>query len=153
MAGWSAKMRQLKRWRSLDDCERKLLLEALVALGRVRMTLWLRPSSAAFRDYPGRTSSGLQVVDADSSDPAQVALAVRRAGKVIPASTCLAQALATQMMLARRGITVEVRIGVARDEHRSFEAHAWVELGGRVLIGNLHDLDRFEPFPRFSQGG
>lgn len=146
-------MRQLKRWRSLDDCERKLLLEALVALTKARLLLWLRPFSATWRDYDSQNSQRLQQSDAEPIDPALVALAVRRASRVVPASTCLAQALATQMMLARRGITVEVRIGVARDEHRSFEAHAWVELGGRVLIGNLNDLDRFEPFPRFSQEG
>ncbi len=147
-------MRKLEAWRRLNRCERKLLLEALVALTKARLSLWLRPFSAAWRDSHSRTDKRLQKgADAERIEPTLVARAVQRASTMVPAATCLAQALATQSMLDRRGIAAEVRIGVARDEHRAFEAHAWVELGGRVLIGHVNDLDRFKPFPRFSQRG
>lgn len=143
----------LDRWRRLDERERRLLLEALAALARARLTLWLRPFSATWRDLTGPTPRPMSVADADPVDPALVTLAVRRASRVIPASTCLPQALATYSMLTRRGILAEVRIGVAKDGRRGFEAHAWVELDGAVLIGQLRDLHRFEPLPRLSQGG
>jgi hypothetical protein len=60
------------------------------------------------------------------------------------ASTCLTEAVVAQVMLARRGHPATLRIGVARSEEGRFEAHAWVESGGRVMIGG-HELGRYAP--------
>jgi hypothetical protein len=46
-------------------------------------------------------------------------------------------------MLERTGEHPELRIGVATDQG-SFEAHAWLELDGRPLVGD-YDLDRYAP--------
>lgn len=55
---------------------------------------------------------------------------------------CLAQALALQRLLARRGIPVDVRIGVRR-EGRAIAGHAWVELAGRPLAERRDPRQRF----------
>ncbi len=47
---------------------------------------------------------------------------------------CLPRALAAHAMLRRRGIASSVCLGVARDGD-SVSAHAWIEVGGRMLIG------------------
>ena len=59
----------------------------------------------------------------------------------IPKASCLTQALAAQVMLERAGEHPELKIGVATDRGE-FEAHAWLELHGRPLVGD-HDLDRY----------
>lgn len=143
----------LDRWRRLGAREQRLFLEALAALSRARLTLWLRPFSVTWRDLTDPTAKSSSTVDADPVDPALVTRAVQRASRVILASRCLPQALATYSMLARRGIRADVRFGVAKDGHRGFEAHAWVELDGAVVIGQLHDLHRYEPLPRPLRGG
>ncbi len=143
----------LDRWRRLGALEQRLLLEALAALARARLTLWARPFSATWRDLTGPAPRPISTPDADPVDPALVTRAVRRASRLIPASRCLPQALATYSMLARRGICADVRFGVAKDGHNGFEAHAWVELDGIVLIGQLRDLHRYEPLPRWPQRG
>src|SRR6266540_2459767 len=49
--------------------------------------------------------------------------------------TCLTQALVAHVMLSRRGHPSNLRIGVKRDVHGTFTAHAWLERDGHVLIG------------------
>jgi len=39
-------------------------------------------------------------------------------------------------------------IGVARDAGGDFEAHAWLECQGRILIGS-QDVNRYEPLAGF----
>jgi hypothetical protein len=75
-----------------------------------------------------------------------VAWAVEATARRVPEASCLTQALAADVMLRRAGATPQVRIGVAKDR-QEFEAHAWLELDGRVLVGD-HDLDRFVPLER-----
>jgi len=49
--------------------------------------------------------------------------------------TCLAEALASKALIARYGHAGEVCIGVLKTEGK-FEAHAWLECEGQVLIGS-----------------
>jgi hypothetical protein len=51
------------------------------------------------------------------------------------AKTCLNQALAAQMLLAQRGYPALLHIGVAKGKEGQFQAHAWVESEGKVVIG------------------
>ena len=73
----------------------------------------------------------------------RTAWAVEAVAGSIPGASCLTQALAADVMLRRAGFTPQIRIGVAKDRH-TFEAHAWLELDGEVLVGD-HDLQRFTP--------
>lgn len=76
----------------------------------------------------------------------RVVWAVRTTSRYVPAASCLTQALAAHTLLDRRGLENELRIGVARNERREFEAHAWIEIDGEVVLGELDDLDRYTPF-------
>lgn len=42
-------------------------------------------------------------------------------------------------MLTRHGTECRVRIGVSLPEQHSFKAHAWLEAGGRVILGDIGD--------------
>ena len=61
-----------------------------------------------------------------------VAAAVLGAAAWLPArvTTCLPRACAARVMLARRGLASDLRIGVVKTPHGSVTAHAWVEAGG-----------------------
>jgi len=74
----------------------------------------------------------------------RVAWAVHHASRIVPRATCLTQALAAQIMLARRGLPAMVHIGVRRDDTSTFEAHAWLTFRGVVILGNRSELaDRY----------
>src|SRR5438309_451978 len=69
--------------------------------------------------------------------PDRVVWAVVVASRYVPMSTCLTQALAAQVLLARRGYSAHLHIGVAKEgAEAKLKAHAWVESDGKVLIGS-----------------
>jgi hypothetical protein len=73
-----------------------------------------------------------------------VAWAIRRVSRFVPRATCLTQAVAGRLMLARRGHTSRVNIGVARAAGGGLRAHAWLESDGVVVIGG-DGLDDYTP--------
>lgn len=78
----------------------------------------------------------------------RVVWAVSAASRRLPRTgNCLAEALATQVMLGRRGYAAALRIGVARNGKGEFIAHAWLEADGKVLIGGMQSPSRFVPLP------
>lgn len=60
---------------------------------------------------------------------------------------CLPRALATRWMMQRRQWPNTLQLGVARDVNGKFEAHAWIEHQGKIVIGMVPDLDRFVKLP------
>jgi transglutaminase-like putative cysteine protease len=57
---------------------------------------------------------------------------------------CLEQSLALYVLLRRRGVPVELRIGV---QPVPFSAHAWLELRGVPIEENADFVDYLLPFP------
>jgi len=67
--------------------------------------------------------------------------------RLLPERPCLTQALVLQYLLLRRGDdAAELHIGVAKGEDGTLQAHAWVERGGRVLIGGENAPGMYERF-------
>ena len=76
------------------------------------------------------------------SDPRWIPWAVAAAGRRLPgARSCLPQALAARALLESSGRPARLRLGVSREG--PFRAHAWVESGGRVVVGG--DVADFAP--------
>lgn len=50
------------------------------------------------------------------------------------------KAFTAQILLSRRGVVSDLRIGVAKNERGRLEAHAWVECRGRIVVGDSVDL-------------
>ena len=61
--------------------------------------------------------------------------AVGAASRYVPRATCLAQALAIQLVLKQSGRQASLHIGVNGAEGDHLDAHAWVVSQGRVLFG------------------
>jgi hypothetical protein len=49
-------------------------------------------------------------------------------------------------MLTRHGTASRVRIGVSSPQHKGFRAHAWLECGGRVILGELGGGTGLDPY-------
>jgi Transglutaminase-like superfamily len=110
---------------------RRLRIEALTALLSARFAVRFL-STRRLLTWAARPPRRLQRF-ADPDLATQVAAAVDHVGSKIGA-VCLPRAIATQAMLRRRGIASRLCLGVARDG-RSLAAHAWVEIGQQVIIG------------------
>lgn len=113
--------------------ERSLRLEAVLLVAAIRVGLWLLPLRALRRWLAllGRAPRAPW----EAGSPDRVARAVARAGRSVPRATCLAQALAGQVLLERRGHPARLRIGFRWSDDRRLEGHAWVESAGRIVTG------------------
>lgn len=137
-------MNRLSKLAALRPGDRQLLAMAGMTVLAVRVALWLIPYGRT-REFLKRSSQKAKRTQEPRESPDRVAWAVRTSSKAVPKASCLTQALAAELLLARRGHDSELRIGVARGEGGRFEAHAWLEANGEIVIGALDDLERFTP--------
>ena len=126
-------MSALLRFTALCSTERRLLLQAVPLVLAVRLLLWILPSPVIIRRVR-RLATDARAGDAPSAPIATVVWAVQAASRVIPRASCLTQAVAAQLLLHRSGYDSQLCLGVGGASGR-FSAHAWLERGGRVLIG------------------
>lgn len=118
------------RFASRSRADQSLLLKAAVMVAVIRLALWILPV-AKIQLFAARTSSKPRTalpVD-------RILWAVAAVSRHIPAATCLTQALAAQALLVRAGHVSRVMIGVAKDERSGFQAHAWLVLKDKVVLG------------------
>lgn len=139
-------MERLSKFSRLPTTEQRLLIKAALLVEAIKLGMRLLPFRTLRRLLARAADAPLGVGQAKHGTSAErVAWAVGVASRHTPGiKTCLAQALAAQVLLARRGHPALVRIGVVRGDRERFEAHAWVESEGRVLLGGS-GLERFTP--------
>jgi len=138
-------MGRLASFVALPSAEQRLIVAAAVLLAGIRIGLWVLP----FRSVRGavRRLGNRPRSRSDSGPPVErIVWAVGAADRLVPRTTCLVRALAAQALLERRGYASQLRFGVAGGAGRAFEAHAWLERDGRVLIGGPVQ-ERYVPMP------
>lgn len=140
-------MKQIRKFLRLTASDRWLLVKAFFAVALVRLGLWILPFKTLqilaikFETVKMRSRSGGRSETVD-----RVVRAIRIASRRLPAATCLTQAIATKILLRRRGHQPTLRIGVAKSESGEFLAHAWLEHEGTIVLGDLSDLARYSSF-------
>ena len=123
----------LGKFLRLPAWEKRLLLRAILTLGVARLTLKLLPFARVRRLLTPRPGAAKH----SSIAPLNVRWAIKQAERVIPDATCLPQAVTAEALLTRAGYPVLLRIGVTKRDDGRFEAHAWAESNGRIVIGDL----------------
>jgi hypothetical protein len=136
---------RFRRFWALTPADRRLLVQAACILVAVKLALRCLPLRLTQRALgylghkPPGTPPGVQE---------RIIWAVSTASGLVPGGgNCLARALTLQTLLARCGVVTEVRIGFARADSGAVEGHAWLTHEGRVIMGDLADLGRFENAP------
>jgi hypothetical protein len=112
----------------------------------VRVGLWLVPFRWVWR-FCRRL--GMAIRAKRRWETSQIIWATKAISCRVPGATCLTRALVAQVLLQWNDVNSNLRIGVARNQKGAFEAHAWVEYQGKILIGGLRDLFRFSVLPNF----
>ena len=121
------------------------------ALLRARAALRRRPPGQLLRPLSDPPSAAAPVAQETLRSLERMAIAVRQAsdyGIFVP--TCLVRALALEDLACREGAEAAlVRVGVRRDE-KGFEAHAWLEVQGRIVGDTLENVTSFTVLEDFS---
>ncbi|HEV2147948.1 MAG TPA: lasso peptide biosynthesis B2 protein [Longimicrobiaceae bacterium] len=115
-----------------------------ILLLAVRAHLKLRgfgPSVAAARRLGARlTGAGLAAEEVERASYRVAVAAAFFPGRAV----CLEQSLALYILLRRRGVPAELRLGV---QVYPFHAHAWVELHGEPVNEHPETVARFRALP------
>jgi hypothetical protein len=140
-------MEPVHKFLRLPVQDRRLVIEATLLLSAASVCLWLLPFRAVRRLLDRWASQRVALGSADRSSAERIAWSLAVASRYLPAATCLAQALAAQVLLGRYGYPACLRIGVVKSQEGRLEAHAWVECQARIVIGGSVDLARYIPLP------
>lgn len=144
-------MSQLRRFKLRGG--KKLFIQTYVVMCLVRLGLLLLPFSR-LQDLilKSKKLTWLAIAKSEVTVGA-IALAVHRSGKYSPGQPmCLAKALTTAVLMSVYSLPYQINIGVAKGESGKIEAHAWVTWEGKVMVGNLPDLERYVPMSAKGKG-
>lgn len=132
-----------KLW-SLPAADRSLLMHSVLLIGTARLALWALPFNVVRRlmaRLPRHSSAPYATTE-------KIGWAISVGHQFVPKGNCLPQALAAESLLTHGGHPVELRIGVVKTDQGRLEAHAWVESGGRLVVGDLtQGLATYTPLP------
>ena len=127
------------RFLKLPARDRALLISAALLVSSIRAALWVFPYRMVRRRLARR-----QGVSGNACDCSRIAWAISAVSRYMPGGTCLTQALAGEAMLRSYGYEPSLHIGVARSNSRALEAHAWIEVQGKIILGDA-GTERFTP--------
>jgi len=147
-------MGKVARFLDLAPRDRWLVLEASALLMAARAALYVVP----FRWVARVVSRPPAARKIDEAASRELVGHVRRAVIVgarhgVGRAVCFPQAIAAQLMLARRGVASTLHFGVAKSAAGEIEAHVWVRAGAAPVVG-CEIAERFAPmvsFPRTAE--
>ncbi len=124
---------------------RALALEAVGELARARL-ITLLPARIYTRDFGTMNDASGAVAVAECPEAAaEIGRMVETVARAMPfRALCLQQAVAARRMLRRRGVQATVYLGVncasagRKGAGQGTAAHAWVEVGSRVVNGDAN---------------
>jgi len=122
---------------------------ALLALWRAQARVWRSPKGSLVQETRDRADQAPDMW----AEAARWEVALARAARYSLRSwSCLVRALALSSLLARAGVRgATVRIGVKWVEG-TFQAHAWVEYGGKLLGDDRAHVGGYAPMADATPG-
>jgi hypothetical protein len=113
----------------------------------IRLALWVIPFPKLYNWAIQFRKGSIGDKPLSNGQVYKVVWAVSAAARRVPKATCLTQALATQIMLGRRGHRTSLQLGIMKTQAGKFDAHAWVERNGHVLIGLNNTFSQLTRLP------
>jgi hypothetical protein len=133
-------MARVLRFFKVSARERAILLWSFVWVTLFRIGLWVLPFGATKKWTVGNADPITK--NSDKQTVIEIIRAVRFASRYVPYASCLTQALAARKLLGEYGQTAELKIGVTKSDG-DFEAHAWLEIDGRIVLGKQRMHSRY----------
>ncbi|MFU2191319.1 lasso peptide biosynthesis B2 protein [Methanobacterium sp. MZD130B] len=120
------------RFIKLPSREKKLALETLFWVLTIRIMVWIFPFQYVQKKVQ-------KIAKHLASDQKKISIHKIRSmivniSRYVPRATCLVQALVGYILYTKHGYNTQIKIGVLT-ENGVFEAHAWLEYQGGVVLG------------------
>jgi len=139
-------IRKIEKFLRLSAEEKRLFLEAYLALGEMRIAVLTCSFKRLTRDLEQhRQTLKLPPLDEKTKENAlKIGWAIARAAANTPwESACLVQSLTAKKMLKRRGIPGVFYLGMTKEGRgeETVKAHAWTQCGDEIITGaDGHEL-------------
>ena len=137
----------------LPNSVKLTIAEAMWSLVLAKALIGSRPLKSLHRRFGKLNGAYLEKLSpGEAVSSRQVQVALLKTIAVVPwRSVCLDQAIACMFMLSRRKIPFVIFFGVCKDPDKKdkMKAHAWIQCGDRVLIGETDD-NQFRVVAHFS---
>lgn len=128
----------------------RLLCKTYLLLNGIRLGLWglrfpcLQSWVVRLAHRPGSVAAA-----PSSQGWRSVVWAIEQATRYSPGQAkCLARAFTAEILLKRRGYQPKLHFGVLKSPAESFQAHAWIELQGKTVLGHLPNLTEYTILPK-----
>jgi uncharacterized membrane protein YbjE (DUF340 family) len=133
----------LARWNTLSRNKKTAFIKSAICLLVIKTGLELLPFSTFRKIFHWFSKSGNKSVMSQHKIN-EVVWAVESAANHLPFELlCLPRALATKYLL-RELPALTLEIGIQINSSKVFEAHAWVEQNGVILIGDWSDSASYQ---------
>lgn len=136
-------MGKMHKFLALGFADKRLLLRAGWLLSVTAIILQLIPYASVqrwlARPIPSPGASG----STSRHSMERIIWSVVTASRFVPGTTCLTQALVCARMLHREGHVAELHFGVAKERGNGILAHAWLESGGRIVLGGTSEAQHY----------
>jgi hypothetical protein len=136
-------MDKLRKFWRLPWSDQKLLSLAVLRLTAVSFAVRLVPFAVWRGRLENRATPPPSTRGGASLD--QIIWAVTVAGRYVPGANCLVRALVARSMLWQAGHAAHLRLGVSVQPQRPFQAHAWLENQGGVVLGGAETVPHYTP--------
>jgi hypothetical protein len=127
----------IARFVRLDAGQKKLAAEALALLAYAHCCSFCMPTQRLLAlgkaEDRSRTPAALDGVNLEKTRACIAAL--ERASRYYRGSNCLIRGTALRLLLTRAGVASTLHVGVRKAGDGKVAAHAWVSVGGRVILG------------------
>lgn len=142
-------MGRLFRFINYPFREQLALVQVSILLLSIRVALIFLPFRTISRFTQSMRREKPDLNAAEIVSMKRIIWAINRAGgPILRDRACLTQALVGQVLLNRWGVSTRVKIGVLKDREGHFQAHAWLENDGQVLLGGtVTDLKHYTVLP------
>jgi Transglutaminase-like superfamily len=135
------KMKKIQKFLRLPPLDRQLLLETFLLLSSIRIG-FLFLKFPLLQRLLGKVSQRRTHKSAISID--RIIWAIEVSTHLSPGGAkCLARALTVQTLMQQQGYESQLQIGVIHNSIEEFQAHAWIEYQGKIVIGELPDMEKY----------
>ncbi|MBE9461155.1 lasso peptide biosynthesis B2 protein [Dyadobacter subterraneus] len=123
------------KWVDISGSAKIKLVQAGCTLILIKIGLAILPFSTFRKVFHWMSKSDAKP-DLNSKEISEVVWAVNTAANIIPLELlCLPRALAAKYLL-RKVPSLSLEIGVEVNHAKPFEAHAWIQKGDEIIIGD-----------------
>lgn len=127
--------KRLRKFINLKSSDKFIVIESFIFLTLTTIfikLLGIRSTHSVLKKFPEIK----KIKNSDEIYIKNINLLIKSASKSLPFKTkCIEEATTLWTMLKIRGIKSYLKIGIS-DKKRDFNAHAWVEIDGKIISNN-----------------